>query len=169
LAAAGPLHAEVYLTPFVGAAFGGSTDDNKIAYGGSLALAGESAAFGFGVDLAYTPDLLGTNGFGNNNVTSLMGNVLVLTRGRTRFYGSAGMGLMKTRVEDVSGFLRVDSNDFGINAGAGVMLFPGDVIGLRAELRYFRNLTDPEPDDEFDVDLGGLDYWQATVGITLRF
>jgi hypothetical protein len=41
-----------------------------------------------------------------------MGNVMVLTPGRTRFYASAGPGLMKTRVEAVDGFFRVDSNDF---------------------------------------------------------
>ena len=167
--AAAPLHADAYLTPFVGAAFAGRTDDKKIAYGGSVAFASETGFLGIGVDLSHIPDFLGTTGFGNNNVTSLMGNLMVLTPGRTRFYASAGLGLMKTRVEDVDGFFRVDSNDFGANLGGGVMFFPGDVIGLRADVRYFRNLTDPEPDDEFDVDLGGLDFWQVTGGITFRF
>jgi opacity protein-like surface antigen len=169
VAAAPPLHADSYLTPYMGAGFGGRTDDSKIAYGGSVAFASEHGVLGVGVDLGHTPDFLGTSGLGNNNVTSLMGNLMLLTPGRTRFYTSGGVGLMKTRVEDVDGFFRVDSNDFGVNLGGGVMLFPSDTIGLRADLRYFRNLTDPEPDAEFDVDLGGLDFWQATGGITFRF
>ena len=169
VAAATPLHADVYLTPYLGAAFGGRTDDSKIAYGGSVAFASENGVLGIGMELGHVPDFFGTTGFGNNNVTSLMGNLMVLTPGRTRLYGSAGLGLMKTRVEDVDGFFRVDSNDFGMSLGGGVMFFPGDVIGLRADIRYFRNLTDPEPDDEFDVDLGGLGFWQATGGITFRF
>jgi opacity protein-like surface antigen len=167
--AAPPLHADGYLTPYVGAGFGGRTDDHKLAYGGSLAFASERGVMGVGVDFGYTPDFIGTTGVGNNNVTSLMGNLMVLTPGRTRLYASGGLGLMKTRVEDAQGFFRVDSNDFGVNLGGGVMLFPGDAIGLRADVRYFRNLTDPEPDTEFDVDLGGLSFWQATGGITFRF
>ena len=169
VATAAPLHADSYLTPYVGAGFGGRTDDHKIAYGGSLAFASERGVLGIGVDLGYTPDFIGTTGVGNNNVTSLMGNLMFLTPGRTRLYASGGLGLMKTRVEDVHGFFRVDSNDLGANLGGGVMLFPGDSIGLRADVRYFRNLTDPEPDAEFDVDLGGLSFWQATGGITFRF
>ena len=169
VATAAPLHADGYLTPYVGAGFGGRTDDHKIAYGGSLAFASERGVLGIGVDLGYAPDFIGTTGVGNNNVTSLMGNLMFLTPGRTRLYASGGLGLMKTRVEDAHGFFRVDSNDFGVNLGGGVMLFPGDAIGLRADVRYFRNLTDPEPDAEFDVDLGGLSFWQATGGITFRF
>lgn len=168
-ATAAPLHADAYLTPFVGAAFGGRTDDSKVAFGGSVAFASRSGVLGFGVDLGHIPDFLGTTGVGNNNVTTLMGNLMLLTPGDTRLYASGGLGLMKTRVEDVDGLFRVDSNDFGVNLGGGVMLFLGDTIGLRADVRYFRSLTDPEPDAEFDVDLGDLDFWQATGGITFRF
>jgi hypothetical protein len=88
--------------------------------------------------------------------------------GRTRIYASGGLGLMKTRVEDVSGFFEVDSNELGMNVGGGFIFVP-DRIGVQADVRYFRNLTDPEPDDEFDVDLGDLNFWRASVGIALRF
>ena len=36
-------------------------------------------------------------------------------------------------------------------------------------MRYFRNLTDPEPDNEFDVDLGSFSFWRATGGLVIRF
>jgi opacity protein-like surface antigen len=84
-------------------------------------------------------------------------------------YGSGGIGLLKTRVDDVSGFFSIDSNDFGIDVGGGLMAFPSEHIGLRGDIRYFRALTDPEPDNEFDLDLGSLDFWRATGGIILRF
>ena len=121
------------------------------------------------MDFAYTPDFLGTTAFGSNNATSLMGNLVLITRpARTRIYASGGLGLMKTRVEDVDGFFEVDSNELGINVGGGFMFVP-DNIGVHADVRYFRNLTDPEPDDEFDVDLGDLNFWRASVGVAFRF
>jgi hypothetical protein len=168
LAVAGPLQAQAYLTPNVGMAFGGDLDDSRVSYGGTLTFAGDGI-LGFAVDFAYTPDFLGTTAFGKSNATTLMGNLVLLSpQGRTRIYGSGGVGLLKTRVEDVSGFFEIDSNELGVNVGGGILFVP-DKIGFQADIRYFRNLTDPEPDDEFDVDLGDLNYWRASAGIVLRF
>jgi hypothetical protein len=165
---AGPAHAEGYLTPNVGLVFGGDTDDSKASYGGTLTFAGDGLV-GFAVDFAYTPDFLGTTGFGNNNATTLMGNLVLITHdSRTRVYVSGGIGLMKTRVEDVDGFFEVDSNELGINVGGGFVFVP-DRIGVQGDLRYYRQLTDPEPDDEFDVDLGDLNFWRVSAGVVFRF
>jgi hypothetical protein len=99
-----------------------------------------------------------------------MANLVFMTPGAARVYGSGGLGLVKTRVRDITGFFQVDSNEVGFNVGGGLLVFPGEgSFGLQGDIRYFRNLTDPEPDHEFDVGLGGLDFWRATVGITLRF
>jgi len=168
LAVAAPLQAQVYLTPNVGAVFGGDTDDSKVSYGGTLMFAGESSVIGFAVDFAYTPDFFGTSSLSKNNTTSLMGNLVLMSPGRTRIYGSGGIGLMKTRVEDIDGFFDIDSNELGMNVGGGIIFIP-DRIGFQADVRYFRNLTDPEPDDEFDVDLGSFSFWRASGGIVFRF
>jgi hypothetical protein len=168
LMAAGQAQAEGLLAPNIGLVFGGDTDDSKASYGGTLTFAGEGLV-GFAVDFAYTPDFLGTTGLGNNNATTLMGNLVLMTHpSRTRIYGSGGLGLMKTRVEDVDGFFEVDSNELGINVGGGFVFVP-DRIGIQGDIRYFRQLTDPEPDDEFDVDLGDLDYWRVSAGVVFRF
>jgi len=168
LAAAPAARAETYLTPFVGAAFSGDADGNPVTYGGALGWAG-SGILGFEVEFAYTPDFFGKSGLGDNNVTALMADLMLLSPGPVRVYGSGGIGLLKTRVDDVSGFFSIDSNDFGIDVGGGLMAFPSEHIGLRGDIRYFRALTDPEPDNEFDLDLGSLDFWRATGGIILRF
>jgi hypothetical protein len=168
LGPARPAHAEGYLTPNIGLVLGGDTDDSKASYGGTLTFAGEGLV-GFAVDFAYTPDFLGTTGLGNNNATTLMGNLVLMTRpARTRIYASGGLGLMKTRVEDVSGFFEVDSNELGINVGGGFVFVP-DRLGVQGDVRYYRQLTDPEPDDEFDVDLGDLNFWRVSAGIVFRF
>lgn len=168
--AAAPARAETLLSPAVGVAFSGSTDDSKITYGGALTFKSAEGVLGFAVDFGYTPDFLGSSRLGNNNVTTLMGNLVLMAPGPVRLYGSVGLGIVKTRVLDVTGLFKVDSNEMGLNAGGGLVWFPGGgSVGVQGDLRYFRNLTDPEPDDEFDVDLGGLSFWRATGGITFRF
>jgi hypothetical protein len=165
-----PAQAETLLSPAVGAAFGGATDDSKITYCGALTFKSAHGVVGFAVDFGYTPDFLGSSGFGNNNVATLMGNLVLMAPGPLRLYGSLGLGIVKTRVEDVTGFFKVDSNELGFNAGGGFIWFPGNrSVGIQGDLRYFRNLTDPERDNEFDVDLGGLSFWRATGGLTFRF
>jgi opacity protein-like surface antigen len=170
LAGAAPLRAETALTPFAGVAFGGRTDDSKFTYGGALAFRGSGTGLGFEIDFGYTPDFFGETGrLSENSVTTLMGSLLFLAGGNTRLYGAAGLGLLKTRVQDVDGFFDVDSNDFGFNVGGGLEIGLGENFGLRGDLRYLRALTDPEPDDEFDVDLADLDFFRATGGLTIKF
>ncbi len=87
-----------------------------------------------------------------------------------RLYGSAGLGLVKSRVEDTAGLFELDSNELGLGVGGGIVVLPGGGhVGFQGDIRYFRNLTDPEPDAEFDVDFGSLDFWRGEVGLTFRF
>jgi hypothetical protein len=49
------------------------------------------------------------------------------------------------------------------------MGFLGNNLGLRGDVRYYRNLGDPEPDDEFYIDFGEFSFWRGTAGIVLKF
>jgi Outer membrane protein beta-barrel domain len=164
-----PARAESYLTPFAGAAFAGNTDDSELTFGADLSFAGHGL-LGLSLDFGYTKDFFGdTAPIADNNVTTLMGNLMLISPGHPRIYLSGGVGLMKTRVRDTTGFFDIDSSDFGLNAGGGIYIVGQGPLGFRADIRYFRTLSDPEPDGEFDLDLGNLDYWRATAGITLKF
>jgi hypothetical protein len=164
-----PANAQTYLTPHIGVAFEGPVDGSKLTYGGDLAFTG-GGPLGFSVDFGYTKDFFGEPApGGNNNLTTLMGNLMFITPGKARFYGSAGAGLLKTRVQDAEGFLDVSSNDWGMNAGAGVYIVGSSRLGFRGDVRYFRRLTDPEPDGEFDLDFGSLSFWRASGGLVIRF
>lgn len=167
LAGAG-LRAETLLSPSVGLAFGGRTDDSKFTYGGTLTFKG--SLVGFAVDFGYTSDFFGSDPLGNNNLITLMGNLVLMSPGSVRLYASGGLGLIKSRVEDAAGLFEIDSDELGFGVGGGLLIIPGDGnVGIHGDIRYFRSLTDPEPDDEFDIDLGDLDFWRGEVGITIRF
>jgi hypothetical protein len=85
-----------------------------------------------------------------------------------RPYGSGGLSILRSRVDALED-LRISNTDFGFNVGAGVMGFFSDTVGLRGDVRYYRNLQDPDEDDEFDVSVGDFDFWRATLGLVFRF
>src|SRR5262245_56450036 len=181
--------ADWLLTPFVGATFGGSANignggedfgdefERKINYGASFGWMGNGAV-GFEVDFGYSPNFFRVspdNGsfdlIGDSNVTTLMGNVIVgAPVGAFRPYGSGGLGLIRSRVDDVGGFFgKATSNDFGFNVGGGVMGFMNDNIGIRGDIRYFRSFQDSNPNGGVDLDLGSFQFWRGTVGVTFKF
>jgi hypothetical protein len=164
-----PSVAQTYLTPSAGLAFGGVTDDSKLTLGADIAFVGRGL-LGAGIDFGYTKDFFSDAFPGSrDNVTTLMGNLIVISSGKPRFFGSAGLGLLKTRVEDAPGFLDASRNDWGMNVGAGVYIFGDGPLGFKGDIRYFRRLRDPEPDGEFDLDLGSLRYWRASAGLSFKF
>jgi len=173
LVGAAPSQADTLLTGFGGVAFGGATDKSRGTYGGALGFLG-SGPLGFELEFATTPEFFGgpdnDRVFTHNNVLTMMGSLLVAApAGPVRIYGAAGAGLLKTRLEDPDNLFEVDSNDFGINVGGGFIAYLSDHVGLRADIRYFRDLQDEEPDNEFDIDFGRVDYWRFVGGITLKF
>lgn len=183
--------ADWLLTPFIGANFGGNADfgafddfddefERRVDMGASLGWMG-AGIVGFEVDFGWSPNFFentvgpGNFEFGDSSVMTLMGNVLVGVPigGQTGFgirpYGSGGAGLIRGQIDGDGFFDDLDSNNFGFNVGAGVHGFFSDNIGIRGDIRYFRTLTEEEPEDAFDLGLSDFDFWRATVGLTIRF
>jgi opacity protein-like surface antigen len=172
-------HADGLLTPYLGAAFGGSTvGAPRLAVGGSIAFVG-GGMFGLELDFSHSPDFFPEDHPEEQNVSgnlsTFMANVVVAAPdgGRRdsglRLYGAGGLGVMRVRVEDPDDLFEFRSNDLALNVGGGVIAFLSDSVGIRGDLRYFRKIDDFEIDDEFDLDLSGFDFWRATAGVTLRF
>ncbi|MEQ1759660.1 MAG: outer membrane beta-barrel protein [Vicinamibacterales bacterium] len=169
--------ADVLLTPFAGITFGGSGDSTG-TFGAGLAFMG-AGIFGFEAEVAYTPSFFDSADFefiDSDNAVSVMGNLILGapiggTEGKgVRPYATVGVGMLKTNVNSSNPlFGNVSNTDFGVNAGAGVMAFFSDHVGIRGDMRYFRALTDPQEDNEFDIDFGGLHFWRGYVGLTFKF
>lgn len=165
------------ITPFIGVVADTPTDQNRTVYGGAFGVTGRIV--GFEVDLGYAPNFfevdddfgeLGSSG----SVTTVMGNLLVgAPLGRVRPYGTIGAGLMRSNLELLDFLDDLNSNDFGINYGGGVMVFVTDNVGIRGDIRQFRSLQNEDLDDDFpeptDFELGDFTFWRATAGVTFRF
>jgi len=172
--------ADWLFTPNIGGGFGGDASGREhLTWGASFGWMG-AGVFGWEADLAYTPEFFQGDDndldfISNSNVTSFMANVLVgipiagQTGAGFRPYISGGGGLLQTHVQSSTDLFDVTNDEFGVNIGGGAMGFMTDNVGFRGDLRYYRALTDPEPDNEFDIGLADFDFWRATAGITFRW
>jgi opacity protein-like surface antigen len=172
--------ADWLFTPNIGGTFGGNANGNEhMSWGASIGWMG-AGVFGWEADLAYTPEFFepgdgDVDAIDNSNVTSWMANVLIgipfggQRGGGFRPYLSGGAGVLQTNVEDAEQLFTIDNSEFGVNIGAGAMGFATDHVGFRGDLRYYRQLSDPTEDNEFDIDFGNLDFWRGTVGLTFRW
>jgi len=172
--APGQARAEGFISPWVGANFGHSPNDGRGAFGVSAGAMG-AGVIGGEFDFGYSPNFFGSQSvFGNNNVMSLMGNIIIgVPVGGTagpgiRPYVTTGVGLIRTDVDGILDTDGVSNNDFGFNAGAGVMGYFNDHVGLKGEVRYFRNVKDNSTPNDFNIDFGGFHYWRAAVGLVFR-
>lgn len=175
-----------FFSPYIGGNFGGSADfgdfpddddavERRMDFGATIGW--NPSVVGFEIDLGYSPnffeDTAGDRNFefGDNNVTTLMGNLLLSAPGGGfRPYASAGLGLIRSSVSSGTGlFNDLSTNDLGINIGGGVNAQFTDMVGVRGDLRYFRSLQDNVSDNEFDLSLGSFDFWRGSVGLTFRW
>ena len=172
LAAPAAARADVFLTPYAGVNFAGSTIDKRTNIGAALTWLGASG-FGVEVDMGFIPDFfapkdLDVDLLGDNSVTTLMGNIVFGgTGGGIQPYVSAGAGLMRSQVGSFGEFFDATDNGFGVNAGAGVRV-GGDSLSLKGDVRYFRNITDVDETVLEDV-LGDFSFWRATAGLPVGF
>lgn len=165
-----------FLTPYVGSSFNSTFDDydfgTKLHYGAALTWLGQSG-LGFEVDFGYAPTFFepGEDEFFNfestGSVVTLMGNlVLGGGGGGVRPYASGGFGLMRSRIETPSELFEFSDNGFGVNVGGGLRAGSGR-LGIRGDLRYFRQLSDLGLFNNFE--LGDFSFWRGTVGLSLGF
>ena len=184
-----------FVSPFIGANFGGAADfgdfpdvDDEVERRMDLGVTvgWVPNIVGFEIDLGWSPnffeDTAGDRNFdfGESNVTTLMTNLLISARPGEgiRPYVSSGIGLMRANVDRANQlFDDLSTNELGFNFGAGLNGQFNDRFGIRGDLRYFRGLEqrdddDPaEDDDLFDEDFGfeRFSFWRGTVGLTFRW
>jgi len=172
---AAPARADWYLTPYIGAAFGGASNqfvfndlddefEQRVNFGGSFGWRSKGI-FGVEVDYNVAPNFFqftgGTNNFDlfdfDSSVQTLMGNVVIaIPIGGSSGLGfhpylTAGLGTIRTQLRsDSDVFDDITSNDTGFNVGGGADFFFGRHFGLRADLRYVRGFESIDDEDPIE-------------------
>ena len=169
--------AEGYVNPYIGTNFGNNSGNGRAAFGVSGGYMG-AGAVGAEVDAGWHPSFFGNQGdYGSNYVFDLMGNLIIGapiggTHGwGVRPYGTIGVGLIRSQYSvgpaaTPAGSVLVHNNDVGMNIGAGVMGFANNHVGVRGDVRYFRNFDDNSV--IHDINFGAMHFWRASFGILLR-
>jgi hypothetical protein len=168
--------ADWLLTPYLGLTFGGDSENEQLNFGGSIAYLG-GGILGVELDAAITPNFFDTDDdtfddIEDSNVSTVMGNLILsipMQNAGVRPYVVAGGGIIRSRVTSVGNVFDVDDNSFGINIGGGIVGQFNPRVGIRGDVRYFRNVQDSEEGDDTDIDLGGFNFWRATLGVAFRF
>ena len=172
-------HAQGFVAPSIGAIFANPSAQGRASFGLDLGWLSPRDPVGLELDLVYAPSFFGNAGpYGDNSVTTLMGNVMLApgasgrsgfrSRGRStvRPYFSGGIGVMH---EVVTTPAHVGNTDLGLNAGVGVIAIPRRSIGVRADVRYFRDLVDNQSGNRTNIDFGSFHFWRASLGLILAF
>jgi len=168
--------ADGFVTPWVGSAFGSNIKNGQATIGVSAGGMG-AGIIGGEADFGWSPSFFGTKSdFGSNTVLNLMGNLIIgVPIGGThgagvRPYVVGGVGLIRSQI-DGGTIARVSSSEnmFGWDAGAGVMGYFSDHVGLRGDVRYLRATSDLTTHvDSIDINADKLHFWRATIGVTFR-
>lgn len=171
--AAAPARADWFLTPYLGAAFGGGSNqftyndlddefEQRVNFGGSFGYRFANGIVGLELDYNLAPNFFQfTGGSGNfdlfdldSSVQTVMGNVVFSIPvggrdGRFQPYVTAGLGTIRTNLRSESDvFDDITSDDSGFSLGAGAHLFASRHFGFRADARYirgFESLDDEDP------------------------
>jgi hypothetical protein len=171
--------ADTFLTPYFGWTFSSQYGEaelpKKFAYGADLMWLGTSGV-GFEIDFGYHPNFFQPGDDeeffdfeSDGNVVTFMGNLVFgYAGGGVQPYVTGGFGLMRTNIDDVGGlFGDISDTAWGVNAGGGLRM-GSPKLGIRGDLRYFRQLSDVQIGD-VDVDLGNFSYWRGTIGLSMGF
>ena len=119
-----------------------------------------AGVIGVEADISYSPDFYGKSDVGGSSNLSFMGNMIlgVPFGGQQGFgvrpYAIGGIGMIRSEVNAFGEPFKVEENQFGWDFGGGVMMFFGNRVGLRGEVRYFRTFDDFE---FLGIELGGFD------------
>jgi hypothetical protein len=189
--------AEWQFTPFLGYTFKASTtivdfdldedqvatDDTRVNFGGAVRFVGEWP-IGLEAYYVHTPGFFDTATFNiaapriiESRTYAVMGNVVLTTPLSWNRYGlrpslSGGIGLMHASATDQLQILPYRLDLLGMNIGGGAVGFLSDHVGVRFDLRYFRNIKGI-PQEELDpgITVGQpvrLRYWTLDFGVVFK-
>jgi opacity protein-like surface antigen len=173
---AAPARAQGFISPMIGADFGGNAqcpnlsgcEANKTNV--SVSFGAMGSVFAFEEEVAYAPSFFGTVPGLASSVFTMMSNVMLVPRiGPVRPYVEAGVGLMKTHAELTrASVFTTDNNGLGWDFGGGLIIFFGEHVGVRGDLRAFRAFKDLTVLG-FTLNDSKINYGRASVGVVLKF
>ena len=175
--AAAEAGAQTFISPLVGYNFGGDSgcpevtgcEDKNLNVGVGIGRIGN--VIGFEQEFAYASDFFGSGPGVSSSLLTVMSNFMVVPNlGPVRPFGVVGIGLIKSHIElTAPSLLDEDNNLFGWNLGGGLVVFFGEHVGIRGEIRYFHSFQDLEINGLTLLDGEKLDFGRAGAAVVFKF
>jgi len=169
-------HAQGFISASYGYNFGGDSgcqtatncNNKNWNWGGSLGAVG--SVVGFEAEWTHEGEFTG-DALTRTSVTTLMGNFMLAPKfGPVQPFGVAGIGAIKTQVEDRVVGTSDSKNQIGWTIGGGLMVFVAKHVGLKGDIRYYHSF---QALDLLGLSIGDdrnkLDFGRAGLGVVLRF
>ncbi len=166
-------HADGFISPGFGAAFGTpSAASGRPTFVLDVGWLSREPV-GVDLDATFGPNFFGTGG--HNSVATFTGNIIVAASDPDRYrrfrrfrtvarpYFTVGVGVMRENLASPAASAR----DLGADLGFGIIFIPRHQIGLRADVRYFRNFVSQS--NGSSVGFGPFHFWRASLGFAFRF
>jgi hypothetical protein len=162
--------AKAYINPWGGVVFGNDAASPGFrSFGVSFGDAGHGLV-GTETNIGISPGFFGSRV--ENYVVDIMGGFTVgptfATKGGRdiRPYGVIEGGTVRTSID--GGTVGLKRNDIGISVGGGATIQVNDMLSVRGDVRYFKEIGADEAANSLNVNLGDFHYWRAAIGITLH-
>jgi len=175
-----PAHAQGFFTPSLGVTLANQSGEGRADFGAALGWVDPRAPLGVELDVVYATSFFGGAGvYGANSVTTVMGNVIIAAGDTGRYgvgrrraasirpYISGGVGVMHEVVTTATPVEQIANDDLGLNLGVGVMALSRRAVGVRGDVRYYRNVVNNAGATR--VDFGAFHFWRASIGLVLGF
>lgn len=185
LVAPAPVAADIFVSPFLGVKFKGSTNeldfgqgagDTKLSLGASASVLSDRGP-GLELEFGYNPrffesgtdrDLVSRSG-----VTTLFGNFVLavpvsITRESLRPYAVAGLGWVHASADEKIDLFPVSNDFLGLAIGVGAIGFITDVTGVRFDLRYIKAISSGDVSNIPEQGSARISFWRATLGFVFR-
>jgi opacity protein-like surface antigen len=169
-------HAQGFIAPSFGYDFAGDAGcrsaadckDKNWNWGGSLGALGSIVGFEF--ELTYNGEFTGET-LNKTSVTTLMGNFMLAPRITiVQPYGIAGIGAIRTTVDNGIAGASESENQVGWTVGGGLIIFLQEHVGLKGDLRYYHSF---EALDLLGIELARdqnkIDFGRASFGVIFKF
>ena len=161
-----------YVSPMVGATFGGDTTTTGAATGVSAGWLG-TKWLGAEGEVAYVPHLVEQTGFLTDRSAFTGAGTLLLRHPHALGvvpYLAVGVGTTRLRLAEAGGFSTLDVQKPAVHIGGGVMTKWQDHLGVRGDIRYIRSVGNEDDDlNPFDVKVSRLGVWRVSAGLVAWF
>ena len=170
--------AQGFISPSFGYNFAGDagcpsvTDCESKNWNFGVSLGFLGSVVGFEGEFTYEDAFAGERSGGASKVVTMMGNFMLAPRIKiVQPYGLAGIGLIKTTVENTIAGTDETENQIGWTVGAGVLVFVHRHIALKGDVRHYHSFEALELlglDLEFEGE-NKIDFGRAAFGVVFAF